>query len=290
MRRWTAAVVVVVLANAACGTDGGGSGAGPAAAPPPVTATPAPPRCHTEPAARTAGSLDGTVDCAAPHRSETIHSGEFTGVAAAAETAPPAGSRALLAVFRECDQEAAAALGDDWRTARLRLDLVLPSPAAWSAGQRWYRCDLAELTGVGPDGKVAQRSGSLAGALEAPDALLDKRDNVATVADSPCDVRHEGEFAGVWTAPGKVAYPVKDRDYVPFYEGCLKTIASYVKVPYEPALATRTGYIPVLADKETWTLGDRGVRCFLWVRFRPLTASAKGVGEKGFPPNIGRSS
>jgi hypothetical protein len=37
-------------------------------------------------------------------------------------------------------------------------------------------------------------------------------------------------------------------------------------------------------------MGDRGVRCFLWIRFRPLTASAKAVGAKGFPANIGLPS
>ncbi|GAA1880158.1 septum formation family protein [Asanoa iriomotensis] len=290
MRRWTAAVVVLVLATAACGTDGGGEGGGPVAAPQ-VTATPSPPRCHAAPAARTADKLDGTVDCAAPHQAETIHSGEFSDAAVVPANLAPA--------FGDCDKQASTALGADWREARLRLDLVVPTAAAWTGGQRWYRCDLVELTGVGPDGTVAERSGSLAGALEAPDAplrlrcalvKLDKRQNVATVADSACDVKHEGEFAGVWTAPAKVTHPVKDRDYVPFYEGCLKTIAAYVDVPYQPGFNARTGYVPVLADKATWTLGDRGVRCFLWVRFRPLTASAKGVGEQGFPPNIGQSS
>jgi hypothetical protein len=297
MRRWTAAVVVLVLASAACGTDGGGGGGGSASAPP-VEASPSPPRCHAQVAARTADALEGTVDCAASHQSETIHSGTFTGVAAAAAEAPPTGSRALVAVYGECDKQAAIALGADWRAARLRLDVVLPATAAWQGGQRWFRCDLVELTGVGPDGKVAARSGSLVGALTTDSPLLlrcalvklDKRSNVETVADSPCDVKHEGEFAGVWTAPGKVPYPVKDRDYVPFYEGCLKTIAAYVKMPYEPGFAARTGYIPVLATKDAWTLGDRGVRCFLWIRFRPLTASTKGVGEKGFPANVGRSS
>jgi hypothetical protein len=291
MRRSMAAVVVLVLASAACGTaEGGESGV----AAPPVVATPPPPRCHAQPAARTAETLAGTVDCAAPHRSETIHTGEFTDDAAAAVPA-----KDLPTVFKECDQEAATALGADWRAGRLRLDLVVPSAAAWTAGQHWYRCDLVELTGVGPDAKVAERSGSLEGALTAPDAplrlgcalvKLDKRSNVDTVADSPCDVKHEGEFTGVWTAPAKVPFPVKDRDYVPFYEGCLKTIAAYVKMPYEPGFAARTGYIPVLADKATWAMGDRGVRCFLWIRFRPLTASAKAVGEKGFPANIGLPS
>ncbi|GIF78432.1 septum formation family protein [Asanoa siamensis] len=291
MRRWTAAVVVLVLGTAACGSDGGGGG-GSAAPAPTVTASPEPPRCHAQPAARTAAALDGTVDCAAPHQAETIHTGEFTGAAAAKASASPA-------VFGECDKEATAALGDDWRTARLRLDLVLPAGAAWTAGDRWFRCDLVELTGVGPDGEVVARSGTLAGALEAPDAplrlrcalvKLDKKQNIDTVADSPCDVRHEGEFAGVWTAPAKVAYPKKDRDYVPFYEGCLKTIAEYVGVAYEPGFNTRTGYIPVLADEATWALGDRGVRCFAWIRFRPLTESVKGVGEKEFPANTGQPS
>ncbi|MEV4536908.1 septum formation family protein [Asanoa sp. NPDC049518] len=287
MRRWTAAVVVLVLSSAACGTDGGGGGGSAAAPAPPVVASPSPPRCHVQVAARTADALDGTVDCAESHQSETIHSGTFTGAAADAAK-----------VFGECDKQAASTLGADWRTARLRLDVVVPTSAAWEAGQRWYRCDLVELTGVGPDGKVAARTGSLAGALTDDSPLLlrcalvklDKRSNVETVADSACDAKHEGEFAGVWTAPGKVPYPVKDRDYVPFYEGCLKTIAAYVKMPYEPGFAARTGYIPVMAAKDAWKLGDRGVRCFIWIRFRPLTASMKGVGEKGFPANVGRPS
>ncbi|MEV4618391.1 septum formation family protein [Asanoa sp. NPDC049573] len=292
MRRWMPAVMVLVLASAACGTADAGGGDGSAVAP--VAATPAPPRCHQQAGPRTAETLAGTVDCAAPHEAETVHTGEFAGVTAAAL---PAG--AVPAAFRECDKEAATVLGADWRTARLRLDLVVPSASAWAAGQRWYRCDLVELTGVGPDAKVAERSGSLEGALATPDAplrlgcalvKLDKRSNVDAVAASPCDVKHEGEFAGVWTAPGKVPYPVKDRDYVPFYEGCLKTIAAYVKMPYEPGFGARTGYIPVLADKATWAMGDRGVRCFAWIRFRPLTASVKGVGEKGFPANIGLPS
>ncbi|MDG4822437.1 septum formation family protein [Asanoa sp. WMMD1127] len=301
MRRWTAAVVVLVLASAACGSNGsGGGGGGQAAAPGPSAQTSSPPpRCHAQVAEGTADARDGTVDCAAPHLAETVHIGEFTGAAATADSFPPPVSRAMAAVYDECDKRAATALGDDWRVGRLRLDVVLPSTTVWTAGERWFRCDLVELTGVGPDGKVAQRSGSLAGGLEAPDAplrlrcvlvKLDRKANVATVADSPCDVKHEGEFVGVWTAPGKVAYPVKDRDYVPFYEGCLKTIAAYVKVPYAPGFAARTGYVPVLPSKNAWAMGDRDVRCFLWVRFRPLNTSQKGVGEKGFPANIGQSS
>ncbi|HEV7709025.1 MAG TPA: septum formation family protein [Asanoa sp.] len=293
MRRSMAAVVVLVLASAACGTTASGGGGGSAVAP--VSASPSPPlRCHTQAAARTADVLAGTVDCAASHQGETIHTGEFTDAAAAAVPA-----KDLPAIFGECDKEATTALGADWRAGRLRLDLVVPSASAWTAGQRWYRCDLVELTGVGPDAKVAERSGSLEGALAAPDAplrlgcalvKLDKRSNVDTVADSPCEVKHEGEFTGVWTAPATVPFPVKDRDYVPFYEGCLKTIAAYVKVRYEPGFEARTGYIPVMADKATWTMGDRGVRCFLWIRFRPLTASAKAVGAKGFPANVGLPS
>ncbi|WP_176985337.1 septum formation family protein [Asanoa ishikariensis] len=281
------------MTSAACGTDGGGGGGSAAAPAPPVAASPSPPRCHAQVAARTADALEGTVDCAASHQAETVHSGTFTGADADAAEAPPAST-----VFGECDKQAAATIGADWRVARLRLDVVLPAAGAWQAGQRWYRCDLVELTGVGPDGKVAARSGSLAGALIDGSPLLlrcalvklDKRKNVETVADSACDVKHEGEFAGVWTAPRKVRYPVKDRDYVPFYEGCLKTIAAYVNMPFEPGFAARTGYIPVMATKDAWTLGDRGVRCFIWIRFRPLTASTKGVGEKGFPANVGLPS
>lgn len=298
MRRHTAVVVVLVLAIAACGapSDEGGAAA-PAPSASSSSAAP-PPACHPAVAKGTADRLDGSVECTAAHAAETIHSGQFTDVVATAVKSPAPGSPALRTAFAECDREAATALGADWRTARLRLDVVLPTPAAWSAGQRWFRCDVVELTGVGPDATVAERDESLEGALAPGSPLLlgcalvklDRRNTIDTVAESPCDKEHQGEFAGVWQAPEKTAYPKKDRDYVPFYEGCLKTIAAFVKVPFDATFAQRTGYVPVMADEPTWALGDRGVRCFLWVRFRPLTASAKGAGDKGFPPNLGRAS
>lgn len=103
------------------------------------------------------------VDCAGPHRVETVHVGAFPVERA---TAPAGGSAELRGAFAECDTRATGYVGDDWRAGRLRLSVALPSGPGWAAGSRWYRCDLSELTTVEAAATVVVRSGSLRDALK----------------------------------------------------------------------------------------------------------------------------
>jgi hypothetical protein len=291
MRRWTAATVVVLMMSG-CSARA----EPPRAAPAPARTEPtaAPLLCHAEDLARTAARPTGSVDCAADHRTETVATGTFTADLAGSAHPPAAASASAKAAFADCDKEAAGFLGADWRTARLRMALVLPTAEAWSEGGRWYRCDVVQLTGVGPGGSPQDRAGSLRGALRRGSDLLlvcnrveiDRERNVAKVPVAPCDQAHEGEFVGVWRAPDK-AYPAMDADYAPFYDGCRRALGAYVGVPIDGDLVRRAGVLPLPADEAGWQAGDRGVRCYLWLSDRKLTASLKGAGEKGLPLRLG---
>jgi hypothetical protein len=93
---------------------------------------------------------------------------------------------------------------------------------------------------------------------------------------------------GVWSAPAGLAYPATDVDHLPFYEGCRAEVGRYVGVPLDPMLAHRAGVVPLMAAAADWKQGDRGVRCYLWLTGRTVTASLKGAGEKGLPINTGQ--
>jgi hypothetical protein len=242
--------------------------------------------CHPAALAATGTTATGTVDCTAAHGAETVHSGELT----VAEL-PAAGTPAYTTAWTECDQRASAHLGDDWRTARLQLGVVLPAAAEWAGGARWFRCDVEEISLIGPDGRGVQRKGGLAGALEAPDAPLrllcnrvhvDAKRKVVNVPPVPCAEKHNGEFVGVWAAT-KATYPTKTEDYLPLLDGCRERIAAYAGVPRDEWLKTRSDVIPVPASAAGWKAGDRGVRCYLYLNDRQVTGSLKGVGDRGLP-------
>lgn len=292
MRRWMAATLIMFMALAS-----GCSAEAPTATPPVTTATdaPAPPSpsaapllCHAEALAPTGSAATGAVDCAADHRAQTVYAGEFAAEVAAV---PAPGTGQLRAAFDDCDEQAAGYVGGDWRTARLRLGVVVPSAARWAAGDRWYRCDLEEISLIGPDAKSVERRGDLAGALEEADSPLlllchrmeiDQVRKVINVPAVPCAKAHNGEFVGVWKAPDK-PFPSKTVDYVPFYNGCREEIGDYVGVPLDNKLVLRADVVPVAAQAPDWKVGDRGVRCYLYLNDRELTGSLKGKGDAGLP-------
>ncbi len=296
MRRWMAPAFVPFVASVLFVASGCSSGA-PAGAPPVTTATEAPPApspsaapllCHAEGLAPTGSAPTGTVDCAAAHRAQTVHAGQFAADVAAV---PAAGTPPLRAAYDDCDERAAGYVGGDWRTARLRLGVVVPAAAQWAGGARWYRCDLEEISLIGPDAKSVERRGDLAGALEAAGSPLlllchrmeiDRVRKVINVPAVPCGKAHNGEFVGVWQAPDK-PFPSRTEDFVPFYDGCRAEIGRYVGVPLDKKLVLRADVVPVFAQAPDWKAGDRGVRCYLYLNDRELTGSLKGKGDTGLP-------
>ncbi|MCG5471911.1 septum formation family protein [Micromonospora sp. LAH09] len=226
------------------------------------------------------------VDCAGPHRVETVHVGAFPVERA---SAPAGGSAELRGAFAECDTRATGYVGDEWQVGRLRLSVALPSGPGWAAGSRWFRCDLTELTTVEAAATVVVRSGSLRDTLKGPSGLRlgcqqtgRTASRVQTLAPVECGKQHDAEFVGVWRAPD-TAYPTRDSDWSPLYDGCRSVLGRYVGVPDDADLSFRSGVVVRPPGAGRWRVGDRGVRCYLWLSDRTVTASLKGAGPAGLP-------
>ncbi|WP_328369428.1 septum formation family protein [Micromonospora zamorensis] len=226
------------------------------------------------------------VDCAGPHRVETVHVGAFPVERA---SAPAGGSAELRGAFAECDTRATRYVGDEWRVGRLRLSVALPSGPGWAAGSRWFRCDLTELTTVEAAPTVVVRSGSLRDTLKGASGLRlgcqqtgRTASRVQTLAPVECGKQHDAEFVGVWRAPD-TAYPTRDSDWSPLYDGCRSVLGRYVGVPDDADLSFRSGVVVRPPGAGRWRVGDRGVRCYLWLSDRTVTASLKGAGPAGLP-------
>ncbi|WP_406106077.1 septum formation family protein [Micromonospora globbae] len=226
------------------------------------------------------------IDCAEPHRVETVHVGAFP-----ARPAPPANDSAdLRGAFADCDARASGYVGDDWRAGRLRLSVAVPSAVGWSSGSRWYRCDLAEVNSVEAAAVVVTRTGSLRDALKGPSPLRlgcqqtrsGRGGGVQTLVPVDCASRHDAEFVGVWRAP-EGAYPTRQADWLPLYTGCRSVLSRYVGVPDDDELRFRSGVVVRPPGAGRWRAGDRGVRCYLWLSHRTVTGSLKGAGQAGLP-------
>ncbi|MDG4806611.1 septum formation family protein [Micromonospora sp. WMMD1120] len=286
---FAAAVAAVLLAGcaAANGLDGDLTDDW-AALPAPSAFTPAAGVCH-------AGDFTDTVslasyepvDCAGPHRLETVHVGAFP---AERTTAPAGGSTELRGAFAECDTRATGYLGDDWRAGRLRLSVALPNGTGWAAGSRWFRCDLTELTTVEAAATVVVRSGSLRDALKGASGLRlgcqqtrgGAGRGVQTLTPVECGKQHDAEFVGVWRAPDR-PYPTREADWASLYTGCRGVLGRYVGVPDDAALRFRSGVVVRPPGAGRWKVGDRGVRCYLWLSNRTVSVSLKGAGPAGLP-------
>jgi hypothetical protein len=291
----TAAIGLLVLGAAGCGAPGGVDGDLTdewGAIGVPTGFTPPAGRCHlanfTTVGTRAAYE---EIDCTLKHRTETVYVGTYENPAAQADNPPAEGSAASRAAYAVCDAKTSEYVGGPWRTARLWIGVTHPSAAAWTGGARWFRCEALEISSIEDDGGLVMRAGSLAGALRAPasdllltcyDIQLDRDGAIDTMPSASCSAEHNAEFVGVWEA-GDLTYPKKDDQWVPFHDGCRGLIADYVDVPDDDDLPFRTGVISLPGGEDVWALGDRGVRCYLWLDGSALTSSLKGKGVKSLP-------
>jgi Septum formation len=295
-RRWgLAAALSLVLLGAGCGNPGGVDGNltnGWAAIGAPTGFTPAAERCHLANFS-TFGPRASyeEVDCQLKHRTETVYVGTYPSPAAEAPTPPADDSAGARAAYEVCDQKTTAYVGGPWRTARLWIGVTQPTRAAWAGGARWFRCEVVESSSVEDDGGLVQRVGSLRNALKdrGTDLLLtcyavqlDAQGKIDTMPAAACSAKHNAEFVGVWDA-GDRPYPQTDDQWAEFHDACRGLIASYVGVPDDADLQYRAGVISLPAGDDVWVMGERGVRCYLWVDSASLTSSLKGKGKKGLP-------
>ncbi|ROP31555.1 septum formation family protein [Couchioplanes caeruleus] len=231
------------------------------------------------------------VDCQLVHRTETVHVGEYPSPAAEAPEPPANASAAARAAYATCDKKTTEYVGGPWRTARLWIGVTQPTRAAWAGGARWFRCEVVVSSSVEDDGGLVQRVGTLRGALQEAASpllltcyrvLLDKDGEIGTMPAAPCSAPHNAEFVGVWDA-GDRAYPKTTKQWDAYHDGCRGLIASYVGVPDDADLQYRAGVVSLPGGDDVWELGDRGVRCYLWVDTNKLKGSLKGKGQKALP-------
>jgi hypothetical protein len=235
--------------------------------------------------------LPPTVDCGTQHNVETIHVGMLTGGDAKADAPPPDGSPVQQHAYTDCSNAAKDFVGDDWRNGRIGLDLVMPTSGQWDAEARWYRCDLVEFKDL-DSYDVLNRSASLKGTLTGarPVGLgcfkaTTKGEDIDTMAPVDCATGHNTEYAGIWEAPAG-AYPAdaSQREKTQL-DGCRGVIATFAGIPNDDKLRYRVGQITYGFGKADWDLGNRGVRCYIWMDTKTLTKSLKGAGVAGLPIN-----
>jgi hypothetical protein len=291
----TAALGTVLLA-AGCGTPGGVDGDltnGWGAMPPATGFEPNVGSCHM--ANFNPVGPRGTyeeIDCAVRHRTETTYVGSYEPPAADADEPPAAGSAGARTAYRICDEKTTTYVGGPWRAARLWIGVTNPSPAAWTGGARWFRCEIVELSSVEDDGGLVQRAGSLRDTLASGTSVLQlgcyavQQDSSGAIASMPsvaCTARHDAEFVGIWLAGEDAEYPKNNAGWAKFHDGCRGLLATYVGVPNDADLQYRTGVVSLPGGEDVWALGDRGVRCYLWLDGAELTSSLKGKGETALP-------
>ncbi|MEV6633501.1 septum formation family protein [Actinoplanes sp. NPDC051470] len=219
-------------------------------------------------------------DCAERHVAESYFVGDLP------RSTGNSRDKAMRVAGTECSKRADAFTGGDWRTAALRLQPVLPGPAGWSAGARWYRCDLGQVE-PGTD-KVVSRSGSLKGALTGPAPLALRcfdpdvnGTNVRTMKAVPCADPHHAEFTGLWDAPEVDLDELDDDSRMA--KGCRTSIADYTDVPDDNNLQYRAGWLAFAPSRGEWAAGIRAVQCFLWLADEPMRGSFKDAGNSKLP-------
>ena len=232
------------------------------------------------------------ADCDVLHRTETVFVGEYASPAADGAEPPENTSAAAAEAYQKCDEKTSAYVGGPWRDARLWIGVTHPSPAAWSGGARWFRCEVVELDSIEDDGALTQREGSLRNALAGgtSDLMLtcyaiemEKSGSIDTMPPAECTEKHNAEYVGVWDAPEKASYPKGDSTWEEFHDGCRGLVAEFVGVPEDGDLRYRTGVVSLPGNTDVWAQGDHSVRCYLWLDGAELTTSLKGKGTKALP-------
>jgi hypothetical protein len=271
MRRWAAAVACAFaltgVAGCAAVPDGVDGDLTDGWAPLP-TATRFQPQsgaCHPDLVQN--GTIDNwsPVPCAGPHLAETVAVARLTRQNQA---------------FGECTRRATTFLGGDWRTGWVVLQPVLPSRAAWSGGARWVRCDVAETSPV--DGAVVRRSGSMKGAVGAAGRLRMscanpriEGDSVTEMHPAACAASHTAEFAGLFATTRRTSSALTTDDLA---GGCGSAIAKFAALPDDGDLASRVGWLGFPPDDAAWAMGDRAIRCFLWLNGEKMKGSYRNAG------------
>jgi hypothetical protein len=226
--------------------------------------------------------------CTGEHATETFHVDTFTG-AAASKTSIPTSTADLAPAWNNCGAAAKDYLGDDWRTARVRMIVFTPSQKHWGAGARWYRCEF--VTVKSENGDVIARSGTFKDGLRGARPLAipcanmvnETQDSFDDLADVPCNQPHKAEFMGVATA-NTTEYPDNgDKSEKAFGNVCGAMAATYLKMTraqYDRHQQFNVAWWIVSEDR--WALGDRSASCYVTTT-KQVSISVRGYGNRNLP-------
>jgi hypothetical protein len=277
------------LAGKAGPSTAASASAQPSASPSPVPVELAAGQCfndyYTDQIVRTSVHL---VDCTAQHFGETVYVGRFVGVAAEGE--PPgrmtgfetgAAAKVQSDAYLDCSTHADTYLGHSWIHRLLTLRITVPLSTAWSAGERWYRCDLFQTSTIA-DGAIVPRTGGLKGFAFGPVCVNQNKSGTPIV---DCKTKHPGEFVGGFLMPaGLKKAPETEKETDPYAKKCWKIMAPYLGVA-----TSRAQYLVGVSFQYEynfgyWDSGRRVAWCYTWTGKSSssyVTGSAKGRKGKG---------
>ena len=217
--------------------------------------------CRTLPPAAVEEPADDSpqVPCRRPHTAETFAVGRFEGRLAEREIHD---ARLSAEVLTACERRFRRYVGaDDSLSMRTVLTWVWfrPTPAAWEAGARWYRCD---LVAQGSEGLLETRgpaAGVLLGRPEDRWLLCAAGAEVSHAARVPCNEPHDwravttvvvGDERELW--PGARRVEARTRDF------CSDSVGGWLGYPLDYA------YGWTWLGRAEWEAGNRRSVC--WAR------------------------
>ncbi|HEX6681185.1 MAG TPA: septum formation family protein [Candidatus Limnocylindrales bacterium] len=276
-------LLTATLTLAAC-SQGGGEGAGLTAdwsrMADPAPWQPQAGTCHQGFEPQLMRSAYDPVDCANTHRFETVHVGQFGGEVA--PSAPPEeGTPHFKSAWAECDAQATAYLGGQWRDRQVRVALTMPTPQGWTAGSRWYMCQLGPAEWTGNRSTVLNESvKGKYGSLPVLEWGCGSQLDTGEFKPTDCQEPHDTEFVGSFRielpyAQVKALYHGND---AMFHRECLKLIAGFVGASGVDKLPRDTGSSYWLPQAKDWESGDQSVRCFVWIDGGNATRSLRNAG------------
>jgi len=273
-------LLTATLVLTACGQGGGGIADRWSRMADPVPWQPQAGTCHHGFEPRLMRSAYEPVDCADSHRFETVHVGQFGGEVPAAE--PPAeNTPEFKSAWADCDAKATSYLGGQWRDRQVRVAVSLPVPEGWTAGSRWYMCQLGPVEWTGNRASVLNQSvrGKYA-SLPVLEWGCGNQPDTGEFEPTDCGEEHDTEFVGSFTLD--MSYPSVKALYEAndplFHRQCLKLIAGFVGVSGPDRLPRGTGSSYWLPDDVDWQSGDHSVRCFLWIDGGAVSKSLRNAG------------
>jgi Septum formation len=278
MRKALAAVAMAAVAmTGACGPKAATPQAAPS--PAPSAFVPAAGTCHAAYVTTSYANTYKPVDCAADHMSETV----FVGDLPDAKARPVGGTTEAAAAFKVCDAKADQFLGGDWHAARVEARLTIPGEADWSAGARWFRCEVVQAD-LKPFHKPQMRQGSLKGELVKPGSPIaltclhyDEREGGDESA-VPCTRKHDSEYVG--TVAVNVWSEIQDGDRIA--TKCRDRIGVYAGLGARADMRYRVGVWWDAPEEKEFDGGDHEVRCFAWSA-QGWTRSLKSAGARALP-------